>query len=181
MNLRPLLSTLPLALTAIGVSAQNFAFKPGLWELSLNMKSASGMMEKGQDELQKQLAAMPPEKRKQMEQMMAQSGFAMGSKVNVVKFCMTPEDASRPDVPNFNDQCKQEVTQRKGNTMKFRFNCAGKPPTSGEGEVTIASPTAYTSKSVVNTIVEGKPERLTMDHSVKWLAADCGAVKPIKR
>ena len=42
-------------------------------------------------------------------------------------------------------------------------------------------PTAYTSKSVVNTRVEGKPERMTMDQAGKWLAADCGAVKPIKR
>jgi hypothetical protein len=59
--------------------------------------------------------------------------------------------------------------------------CGGQPPTSGEGEVTFSSPTAYTSKSIVNTSVEGKPERMTMDQSGKWLAADCGAVKPIKR
>jgi hypothetical protein len=116
-----------------------------------------------------------------MEQMMAQSGVAMGAKVNVVKVCITPEDAARMDMPKFNDQCKQEVTKRSANTLQFKFTCAGQPPTTGEGEVTFSSPTAYTSKSVVNTSVEGKPERMTMDQSGKWLAADCGAVKPIKR
>lgn len=181
MRFRLVLATAPLMLAAVGAGAQTTTMKPGLWEHSFTMKSQSGKMEQGMTELQKQLAAMPPEKRKQMEQMMAQSGMAMGSKVNVVKVCITPEDAARMDVPKYNDQCKQEVTRRSANTLKFSFTCAGQPPTSGEGEVTFTSPTAYTSKSVVNTSVEGKPERMTMDQTGKWLAADCGAVKPIKR
>ena len=181
MNVRLFLATLPLALTAVEGGAQTHTMKPGLWEHSFTMKSQSGKMEQGMAELQKQIAAMPPEKRRQMEQMMAQSGVAMGSKVNVVKVCITPEDAARAEMPKFNDQCKQEVTKRSGNSMKFSFTCTGKPPTSGEGEVTFTSPTAYTSKSIVNTVVDGKPERMTMDQAGKWLAADCGAVKPIKR
>ena len=179
MNLRLALAAVPLLLTGLGASAQTM--KPGLWEHSFTMKSESGKIEKGQEELQKQLAAMPPEKRKQMEQMMAQSGVGMGAKVNVVKVCITPEEAARMDMPKFNDQCKEEVVKRSGNSLKYKFTCTGKPPTSGEGEVTFTSPTAYTSKSVVNTAIEGKPERMTMDQSGKWLAADCGPVKPIKR
>ena len=179
MRLRLILAVAPLLVTALSASAQNM--KPGLWEHSFTMKRQSGKMEQGMAELQKQIAAMPPEKRKQMEQMMAQSGVAMGAKVNVVKVCITSEDAARMDVPKYNDQCKQAVTQRSGNTLKFTFTCTGQPPTSGEGEVTFTSPTAYTSKSVVNTSVDGKPERMTMDQTGRWLAADCGAVKPIKR
>lgn len=181
MTLRLILAALTLALTAITAGAQTPTMKPGLWEHSFTMKSQSGQMEQGMAELQKQLAAMPPEKRKQMEQMMAQSGVAMGAKVNMVKVCITPEDAARMEVPKYNDQCKQEVTQRSASTLKFKFTCTGQPPTSGEGEVTFNGPTAYTSKSVVNTRVDGKPERMTMDQAGKWLAADCGAVKPIKR
>ena len=181
MKLRLVLATAPLVLVASGAGAQPHTMKPGLWEHSFTMKSQSGQMEQGMAELQKQLAAMPPEKRKQMEQMMAQSGVAMGAKVNVIKVCITPEDAARMEVPKYNDQCKQEVTQRSASTLKFKFTCTGQPPTSGEGEVTFNSPTAYTSKSVVNTRVDGKPERMTMDQAGKWLAADCGAVKPIKR
>ena len=110
MRLRLILAVAPLLVTVHSASAQNM--KPGLWEHSFTMKSQSGKMEQGMAELQKQIAAMPPEKRKQMEQMMAQSGVAMGSKVNVVKVCVTPEDAARMDMPKFNDQCKQEVIKR---------------------------------------------------------------------
>ena len=124
MRLRLILAAAPLLVTALSASAQNM--KPGLWEHSFTMKSQSGKMEQGMAELQKQIAAMPPEKRKQMEQMMAQSGVAMGSKVNVVKVCVTPEDAARMDMPKFNDQCKQEVIKRSASTMQFKFTCAGR-------------------------------------------------------
>ena len=175
-------TTAVLLPSAMGLAhAQPQKMRPGLWEHSMAMKSQSGQMEAAMAEMQKSLASMPPAQRKQMEQMMAQSGVAMGAKVNVVKVCITPEDAARMEVPKYNDQCKQEVTQRSASTLKFKFTCTGQPPTSGEGEVTFNGPTAYTSKSVVNTRVDGKPERMTMDQAGKWLAADCGAVKPIKR
>lgn len=179
MNLRLVLATAPLAMACLGASAQSM--KPGLWEHSFTMKSQSGQMEKGMAEMQKQIAAMPPAQRKQMEEMMAKQGLGMSAKANVVKVCISPEDAARMDMPKFNDQCKQDITQRSGNTMKYKFTCTGKPATSGEGEVTFSSPTAYTSKSIVNTSVEGKPERMTMDQAGKWLAADCGALKPVRR
>ena len=178
MKLYLLLVTAPLALAAFSASAQSM--KPGLWEHSFTMKSQSGQMEKGMAEMQKQMAAMPPEQRKMMEQMLAQSGVGMGAKANTVKVCISAEQAARLDIPQKDGQCKQDITQRSGSTMKFKFSCAGQPPTSGEGEITFSSPTSYTSKSVVNTAVEGKPERMTMDQTGQWLSADCGALKPVK-
>jgi len=179
MKLRLVLVAAPLTLSAFSASAQSM--KPGLWEHSFTMKSQSGQMEKGMAEMQKQLAAMPPEQRKMMEQMMAKNGVGMGTRANTAKVCISPEQAARMDLPQQDGQCKQDVTQRSGSTMKFKFSCAGQPPTSGEGEVTFSSPTSYSSKSVVNTVIEGKPERMTMDQIGKWLAADCGALKPVKR
>jgi hypothetical protein len=178
MKLHLLLVTAPLALAAFSASAQSM--KPGLWEHSFTMKSQSGQMEKGMAEMQKQMAAMPPEQRKMMEQMLAQSGVSMGAKANTVKVCISAEQAAHMEVPQKDGQCKQDITQRSGSTMKFKFSCAGQPPTSGEGEITFTSPTSYTSKSVVNTAVEGKPERMTMDQTGQWLSADCGALKPVK-
>jgi hypothetical protein len=179
MKLSLVLAAVPLALAAFSASAQSM--KPGLWEHSFTMKSQSGQMERGMAEMQKQLAAMPPEQRKMMEQMMAKNGVGMGTRANTAKVCISPEQAARMDLPQQDGQCKQDVTQRSGSTMKFKFSCAGQPPTSGEGEVTFSSPTSYSSKSVVNTVIEGKPERMTMDQIGKWLAADCGALKPVKR
>ena len=47
--------------------------------------------------------------------------------------------------------------------------------------MTFESPQAYTTNMVVNSTVDGKPEQMTMDSRGKWLSADCGNVKPIKR
>ncbi|MCB2028402.1 MAG: DUF3617 family protein, partial [Rhodoferax sp.] len=54
---------------ALQVQAQNL--QPGLWELTSTMHSGSGQMEKAMAEAQKQMAALPPEQRKMMQDMMA--------------------------------------------------------------------------------------------------------------
>jgi hypothetical protein len=161
--------------------AQAQKMRPGLWEHSFTMKSQSGQMEKAMSEMQQQLASMPPDQRKMMEQMMAQQGRGMGAKGSSIQMCITKEQAERDEVPQQEGGCSQQVMQRTANTIKVKFSCTGNPPTSGESEVTFASPTAYTGKSVVNTTVEGKPERMTMDQSGKWLSADCGSIKPMRR
>jgi len=176
MNLRLALAAVPLLLTSLGASAQTM--KPGLWEHSFTMKSESGKIEKGQEELQKQLAAMPPEKRKQMEAMMAQRGVAMGApgQVMAVQVCITPEQAARDEMPAREGKCKQTRNERSGNTLRFAFTC--EDGGSGEGEYTLQSPKAHTGKMTINTVRNGKTERMEMQHSGRWLSADCGAVKP---
>ncbi|HET6491761.1 MAG TPA: DUF3617 domain-containing protein [Burkholderiales bacterium] len=154
--------------------------RPGLWEHSFTMKSQSGQMEKAMSEMQQQLASMPPEQRKKMEQMMAQQGMSMGAGGRSVKMCITKEQAERDELPQQEGRCSQQVVQRTATTMKVQFSCTGNPPTSGESEVTFASPTAYTGKSTVNTTVQGKPERMNMEQSGKWLSADCGSIKPMR-
>jgi hypothetical protein len=179
MKLRLVLAAAPLALACLGASAQSM--KPGLWEHSFTMKSGSGQTEKAMADLQKQMAAMPPDQRKQMEQMIAKNGMGMGSGANSIKVCITPEDAARMDLPQKDGNCKQEITQRSASSIKFKFACAGTPPSTGEGEATFTGPTAYTSRVVVNTVAQGKPERMESSSTGKWLAADCGAIKPVKR
>jgi hypothetical protein len=109
-------------------------------------------MEKGMAEMQKQLASMPPEQRKQMEQMMAQSGVGMGARANTVKVCISPEQAARLDIPQNDDHCKQEITQRSASTMKFKFSLRrAAPHQRRRGGHFPAAPRHYSSKSVVNT------------------------------
>lgn len=64
-----------LFLLAPPVAAQSL--KPGLWEINNKMQSSSGQVEKAMAEAQKQMAAMPPEQRKLMQDMMAKQGVAM--------------------------------------------------------------------------------------------------------
>ncbi|MEO6624227.1 MAG: DUF3617 domain-containing protein [Burkholderiaceae bacterium] len=162
---------------ACGASAQNL--KPGLWEISQKMQSASGEMESAMAEVQKQMAAMTPEHRKSMQEMMAKQGVRMGSSgagSMSVKVCMTKEMVERNEVAPQRGDCKSTSAPRVGNSMKLSFVCT-KPPSSGEGQITFVSPESYTSKMTVHTSASGKSETVAMDGQGKWLAVECGAIK----
>ena len=174
-----------VAFGLIATPAAAQTMKPGLWEIN-NKMGGSGdtgaKMAAAQAEMQKQMAAMPPEQRKQMEKMMAQQGVNMAPSGAgggmAVRVCITKEMAARNETPTQGD-CKQEQLQKSGNTSKFKFTCS-KPPSSGEGEVTMNNPESYTMKMKMTSQEKGKPEQMTMDAQGKFLGNDCGSVKPIK-
>jgi hypothetical protein len=165
------------ALLVFGSAALAQKVTPGLWEHSMSIKSASGQMESAMAEMQKQLAALPADQRKMMEQMMAGQGVGVGPKGQTVRVCVTPAMADRDQMPQADGDCRQ-TTQRSGNKVSFKFSCTGDPPSSGEGVYTLLSDKAYEGRATMSTIVNGKPEKMNMTHSGKWLGADCGAVKP---
>ena len=162
--------------------AQSQKLRPGLWEHTVSMKSQSGQMEAAMAQMQKSLASMTPEQRKQMEQMMAQQGVSMGPKGNAVKMCITAEQADLDNIPP-QEGCTQNVKRTGPNTVAMTFSCKGskgEPPTSGEGTMTFSGPTAYTGNFKVKTTSAGKPEQIDMAQTGKWLSADCGAIKPVR-
>jgi len=181
---KPLVAVCALAL-ATHASAQKI--NPGLWEYSFSVKGAGGQMEGSmaqmQQQMQQQLAAMPPERRKQMEEMMASRGVGMGSMggaggAMAVRFCLTPEQAAREDMPQKDSQCKQLSRQRSGNVVHVKFACSGDPPSTGEGEYTLVSDKEMKGHMTVNTQINGKPQQIESDQTGRWLGADCGNVKP---
>jgi Protein of unknown function (DUF3617) len=170
-----------LGLLATPAAAQNM--KPGLWEINNKVGGDQGAkMAAAQAEMQKQLAAMPPEQRKQMEKMMADQGVGMAQGSGggtAVRICMSKEMVARNEPPAQQGDCKQESMQRSGNTTKFKFTCS-KPPSTGEGEYTLHNPGSYTMKLKTVTQTKGKPETMTMEAQGKWLSNDCGNLKPVK-
>lgn len=176
MRSHPVLGVLALA-ACLPVAAQSL--KPGLWEVTNKMNNPQ--MDQAMAEMQKQLAAMPPEQRKQMEAMMAQQGVRLAAPGAgggmAAQICMTSEMASRNDVP-MQEGCKVTSQQRSGNTTKIAYTCTN-PPSSGEGQFTMASPEAYSSRMTVRTVVQGRTETTTMEGAGKWLKADCGSLKPV--
>jgi hypothetical protein len=175
-----------LAVVLFGATA-SLAFaqshmKPGLWEISNKMQTGSGQMEDRMAQMQQQMANMPPDQRKMVEQMMAQRGMSMsGGRAGgmTIKVCMTKEMVERNEVPTQQrGDCKSTRQQVSGNTMKIAFSCTN-PPSSGEGEVSFGSPESYSMKMLVNTMVQGKPEKVNMEGSGRWLGADCGDIKPL--
>ena len=180
MKIHLVLVALVAGAFAGGASAQNL--KPGLWEITHSMKSNSAEMEKMRAMQQAQMANMPPEQRKKMEEMMAQHGVKMGAGgpgSMSVKTCMTKEMVERNEVPTQKGDCKTTKLERSGNTTKMAYTCTS-PPSTGEGQYTVVSPEAYTMKMVVNTTVQGKPQTMNMEGSGKWLGADCGDIKPMR-
>lgn len=180
MKLKYALAAFAAASFSVSASAQTL--KPGLWEITHGMKSSSGETEKAMAQARQQMAGMPPEQRKMMEEMMAKQGMKMGAGGpggSSIRMCMTKEMVERNEMPAQQGDCKTTQQQRSGNTMKMAFTCAN-PPSSGEGQYTIVSPEAYTMKMTMRTAVQGKPETMSMDGSGKWLSSDCGSVKPMR-
>ena len=179
MKTRHLVSLAILLGTAWGASAQSM--KPGLWEMSQKVQMGGGSMSKEMAAAQEQMAKMPPEQRKMMEEMMAKQGISMGSggpgSVNV-KMCMTKEMVEKDEIPSGQGDCTSTRSPRVGNTMKINFTCT-KPPSSGEGQITFNGPDSYSMKMAVTAMVKGQPQKVDMDGTGRWLGTDCGVVKPL--
>jgi hypothetical protein len=172
---------LSLSFAALGAAAQNL--QPGLWEFTTQMSGESGSkMNAAMENMQKQMAAMSPEQRKMMQDMMAKQGVQMGSAAGsgiTVKMCLTQELLDRNEmVSGQRGECKNTWSPRTGNTMKYAFSCSN-PPSSGEGEVTFISREAYSNRTSMTTTANGKTEKMNINGSGKWLTKDCGAVKPL--
>ena len=161
-------------------SAQSL--KPGLWESTHKTQfSGDSQMAQQMAEAQRQMANMPPEQRKMMEDMMKSRGVSMSPAAGggmTVKYCLTKEQAERKEIPAQRGDCKSTQQPTGPGKMKMTFTCTN-PPSSGEGEVTFASSDAYSMKMLVNTTIQGKPERINMEGSGRWLGNDCGDIKPV--
>jgi hypothetical protein len=153
--------------------------KPGLWEIHNKVGNAG--MDSATAEMHQRLAAMPPEQRKQVEAMMAQRGMRMAPGAGGgmgMQVCLTREMVERHETP-MREGCRTTQQQRSGNTMKIAFTC-DQPPSSGQGEVTFASPEAYSSRMTMTTNRQGQQQTSTVEASGKWLQADCGSIKPLQ-
>jgi hypothetical protein len=173
---------------------------PGLWEtewkMNVNGQDLGALMRQAMEQALKQ---MPAAQREQAEQMMkAQGGaVAFGGKQQE---CLTPADAARAADPKRvlaemqedAPQCRFEPVAVSGSALRFKGRCNDADGFSGdvEGDFTLASDKAWTGRwggqgrmAGVDEIPGFKPAAggrvdFRMSGSGRWLAADCGAVKP---
>lgn len=171
----PLLLPLLLSTTALVAGAQE-KILPGLWDHSFTMKSESGRMEALQQQMQAQMALLPPAQRQQMEAMLARQGASISPQGNRFKVCVTPEDAQQDRLPQLDPRCQQQVVGRQGSTVRFRFACSTTPPVDGEGQYSVTNNKAYDGSANVNTVVQGQPEHMVMNTHGRWVGSDCGGL-----
>jgi hypothetical protein len=162
--------------------AQSSAMKPGLWSVATKM-SGNAEMDRAMAEMQKQMAAMPADQRKQMEAMLAKGGmgsFNAGAGGGIsTQLCFTKEMLARGDEPyRAEGECTQTRTSASGGKVRFKFQCT-KPKSSGEGEFDVGSPESYGGRITVTSEERGKPQTMTINVAGKFVGANCGSVKPI--
>jgi len=149
--------------------------KPGLWELSSKME-ADGKGIDPQASLAKAMAKMPPEKRKQMEAMMAKSGLGVASN-GARRVCFT--EAMFKDPGSFSTspeqrRCETKIKQQSSTSMEMEFSC--KDGASGVGTWKTPTSESFTSHMEFKT---AKGRASNFEQSGKFLAKDCGDVKPL--
>lgn len=176
-------STLVAALAAglalpVPALAQAVQLRAGLWENSIQIKTDDGRIEAAMQQMQAQLAALPPAQRQQMQAMMEQQGLGLGSKPNAVKICMTQAQVERAAPPPAEAGCTQNA-KRSGNAWQISFQCSGPPPSSGSGTLSLLTPTRYEGQFQLRVVEDGTSRQVQMLQRGQWLGADCGAVKPM--
>jgi hypothetical protein len=172
-----ILASLLLALGAVS-AAHAADIKPGLWEFKTKM-DMPGMpdMAAQMAQMQEQMKNMPPEARKMMEQQMAAHGVGMGNG-GAVRICITPEDARRSNVYSgkTDADCTYSNVSNTATRVKGHISCTS-PKADGDFEATIDSPTHFTSRMNMRS-AEGN---MKADTDARWVAADCGKIKPAPR
>lgn len=170
------------SIAALPALAQNM--KPGLWEIDTKSSATADPRLRQMLEMQKQqMANMPPEQRKMMEDMMAKHG-AGGLTISPdggmhVKACVTPEMVARNQLPmQQRGNCVHKRSPMVGNGMTMSFTCTN-PNVSGEGSATFSGDTAFAMTMQTVATVNGKKQASSMSSSGKWLASDCGNIKPV--
>jgi len=174
----------------------------GLWENSMTwdgegLKEMQALqneeMKAAMAQMKEQFATMPPEQRKQMEAIMAQSGLSVNDEGislrdhqlqisasgTQVKSCITQAEIDQGGFPDNAEGCKSTLQQISATRFKATFVCMGEEQASGESEVTFHSPKHYSGQGKMTAQFEGKPREMTFKMEGTWLGSDCGSVAPI--
>jgi Protein of unknown function (DUF3617) len=71
---------------------------------------------------------------------MEMAGVPMAMPATTTRLCLGPNEKEDALVPK-QDNCRMTDSRRTGNTLRWRMECSGKDPMSGEGEITYAGDT----------------------------------------
>lgn len=185
---RPAARLLAIAALTLGLSAGAAAqdrpnLKPGLWEMQMTKApEGAGMpdaakMKAAMAKMEAQMASLPPEQRKRMQEMMGNSGVAFSG--TGMRLCLTAASLARDGVPMDNRAgCTTTVKTRTAQRWAASTVCT-QPPSRGDVEAVFESPTAYRVNVQGTRADQGQQKPYSMSMRYQFIASDCGGVKPI--
>lgn len=145
--------------------------RAGLWQVRIesevNGQKAPDMAER--------MKSMTPETRAKMEAAMKQRGMDPASNGGT-KACYSGEMIERGRLSELTGGCKIDFGSRSSTSWKWHYSCP-QLATEGDSEAIFSSPENYVVKS--SSVTNGSKARTsTTTITAKWLAADCGDLKP---
>lgn len=177
------IAAVTLGLSAVATAQDRPDITPGLWEMQM-IKAPDGArmpdpakMKAAMEKMQAQMASMPPEQRARMEQMMGHSGIAMSD--TGMRMCLTSASLEHNGVPMENRPgCTTEIKTRTPQRWVASTVCT-QPPSTGQVEAIFEGRTSYLVNVTGTRTDQGQQKPFSMSMRYKFVAADCGGVKPI--
>ncbi len=166
------------ALLGASVQAQSH-LKPGLWEETVTSKTDNAQANAAMEQMKQRLAAMSPEQRAAMEKMMGGHAMPGSGAPNVLRVCITKEQADRNFTPEANSHCTRSNISTSGNTTRFDMSCVMTHTTmTGHGTFTNQGDSAFTVTSSADTVSSKSTMHVDSEIVGKFVSSDCGDVKP---
>ena len=182
MNARLRLSAaLVAALLATAAQAQPHV-RPGLWEETVTTKTDNAQANAAMEQMKQRIAAMTPEQRAAMEKMMGGHAMPMSGAPNVMRVCITKEQAERSFTPEGNGgHCSRSNVSTSGSITKFDYACESTHSTvTGHGVFTAMGDTGFSVISSSDMV--GTKTTMHIDSQIagKFISSNCGDVKPVE-
>ena len=161
-----------LAIALPLLAAERLAVKTGLWENTVTMQITGVTLPTAQ------LENLPPAQRAQVEQMMKQMGVGAPTTITD-KSCLTEKDldgnAFRDRLEDDTQQCDYQQVTGTSKRQEWTFTCK-----TGAGDATGRMVIDVVSDAQVRGTMQGRTPQgnVDMKFDSKWLAKDCGDVKP---
>lgn len=146
--------------------AESVYLKPGTWEMTMQMSSDSGELEKRIEQMEAQLAALPEQSRAMAESMNPFSLFNGEPQ----KDCMTQEEIDNVDFNFADDASCEHTVSRDGKDSDITLTC---PESGAKGEFQIENGERYTGNVTMPSQFPGVSGNLTLDITGKFLKEGC--------
>lgn len=168
-----LLAAFLLSVGAAPCLADPLDVKTGLWEITSAAPPAADAAPQLPADA---LAKLTPEQRAMVQQRMA--GASAGRKTPPRKMCVTEATLARGPRDRDQSSCKRTLTASTPQLMEFHVECTAPHPGSGTFRVKAADQESLTID--VDMVVTDNSTAVPIQRHMqgRWLAADCGSVKP---